>query len=512
MKVFTTTQIKRWDAYTIRQESIASIDLMERAAAACFHQVTHQLKYLLPTTQEGKHNPILIFCGMGNNGGDGLAIARMLLQKHHDVTVYIAGTHERGSIDFEKNLEALSSLTSHIHFIKEATPLPVIDKNNLVVDALFGTGLNKPIEGFVANLVQHINQSGATVISIDLPSGMFADKSSSGMPVIKASHTLSFEVFKLCFLMPENESYVGELHLLDIGLSKDFYATEPAAFVVSEPCMMKAIFRPRRKFAHKGNFGHALLVAGSYGKMGAAQLAARACLKTGVGLLTVHVPESGNSILQAMVPEAMTLTGEVVPANTYACIGIGPGLGTDEPATLLLSHVITNLQALTTDKPVPATICKLVIDADALNILAANKSLLAALPGQTILTPHPKEFERLFGKCSNDFERITLALQKASDLDCYIVLKGHHSFIATPTGEGYFNNTGNAGMAKGGSGDVLTGMLTSLAAQGYSPLQTCLLGVYLHGLAGDLAAEKFSQEAMTATDIIEQTGQAFKKF
>ena len=510
MKIFNAGQIKKWDAYSIQQESIASIILMERAATACRNWIDKKFSSLATGGDEGQKKSFVIVCGRGNNGGDGLAIARLLLQLHYPITVYVIDSDKKGSPDFEKNLEHFQSLSSHVNIIKDASLLPFIDKTTIVIDAIFGTGLNKPIDGLTEKLVQHINQSLATVISIDIPSGMFADKSSLGIPVVKASYTLCFQAYKLCFLMAENESHFGEVHMLDIGLSKDFNETEPSDLIVSDRQMMKEIYQPRKKFSHKGNFGHALLVAGSFGKMGAAQLAAKACLKTGVGLLSISVPASGNDILQATVPEAMTVPGELVPANIYACVGIGPGLNTTPDVVLLVSNVIHSIQQLTADRPVPANICKLVIDADALNILSTNKSLMNALPGQTILTPHPKEFERLFGKSPDDFNRVSLALQHAAALNCFIILKGHHSFIATPTGEGYFNNTGNAGMAKGGSGDVLTGMLTSLASQGYSPLQTCLLGVYLHGLAGDLAAEKLSEEAMTASDIVGHIGQAFQ--
>ena len=510
MKVFNAAQIKRWDAYTIEQDYIPSIDLMERAATACFNWIVNKFGPLLFHKADGPKKSFCIFCGKGNNGGDGLAIARLLLDHDYDTSIYIIAPDKKGSKDFEINLERLQGTTATIHFINEAASIPLIGKNQIVIDALFGTGLNKPVDAVAATLIQHINQSMATVISIDIPSGMFADKSSVGLPVVKANITLSFEGYKTCFLLPENEQQSGEVHILGIGLNKDFATNEPALFTFSDRSVIKEFFRPRKIFSHKGNLGHALLIAGSYGKTGAAQLAAKACLRSGVGLLSIHVPEKANDILQATVPEAMTLTGQIIPANIYACAGIGPGLGTTPEVVILVNNVINNIQQLTADKPVPANICKLVIDADALNILSANKSLLNNLPGQTILTPHPKEFERLFGKSANDFDRITLALQEAASLNCFIILKGHYSFIATPTGEGYFNSTGNAGMATGGSGDVLTGMLTGLASQGYSPLETCLLGVYLHGLAGDLAAETLSQEAMIAGDIIDYIGKAFK--
>jgi NAD(P)H-hydrate epimerase len=299
--------------------------------------------------------------------------------------------------------------------------------------------------------------------------------------------------------MAENELAIGELHILNIGLHKEFEETEQSLFLLIDKQLIKDIYKPRKKFGHKGTYGHALLVAGSLGKMGAAILSAKACLKSGVGLLTAHIPVIGYEIMQTALPEAMVSTEENIDPKKYTAIGIGPGLGITELAKDLLLQTIKNTTGI-----------GLVIDADALNILSAHQEILNQLPVDCILTPHPKEFERLFGKCENDFERMERALKKATEHNCYIILKGHNSFIATPNGNGYFNSTGNAGMATGGSGDILTGILTGLIAQGYSPEETCLLGVYLHGMAGDIAAEKLSQEAMIASDITDNIGQAFK--
>jgi ADP-dependent NAD(P)H-hydrate dehydratase / NAD(P)H-hydrate epimerase len=495
MKVFSAAQIKQWDAYTIAHEPIASIDLMERAAAKCFD-------WLLLQNYTQKH--FHLFCGKGNNGGDGLAIARMLIQKKYFVTVYILEFGNMGTADFQTNLARLHECSTDIHFIQSPDFFPAFENDAIIIDALFGTGLNKPLQGISAALVNHLNQAEAEIIAVDLPSGLSADTSSKYNTVIKATHTLSFQNYKLAFLLPENESYCGNTHILDIGLHKKFEAGEDAAFQLLDATLIKTIYKRRKKFTHKGNFGHAALLCGSYGMMGAAVLSARACLRSGAGKLTCYIPKCGYNILQTTAPEAMCIiAGEdyILSApeiEKFNAVGIGPSIGLQNTHASLLKEIFTKF-----NRP-------LLADADALNIIAQDKKLLSLIPPLSIITPHPKEFERLFGKTANEYERLQLALQKSKEHNIYIVLKGHHTFIGTPNGKSFFNSNGNAGMAKGGSGDVLSGIITGLLAQGYAPLQSCIMGVYLHGLAGDITAVKFSQEAMLATDIVENLGEAFK--
>jgi ADP-dependent NAD(P)H-hydrate dehydratase / NAD(P)H-hydrate epimerase len=495
MKIFSAAQIKQWDAYTIANEPITSIDLMERAAAKCCEWIIKQ-----NFVEKRFH----IFCGKGNNGGDGLAIARMLIEKEYTVTVYILEFGNMGTADFQTNLARLHECSTDIHFIQSPDFFPAIKDDAVIIDALFGTGLNKPPEGISAAMVNHINQLNRPIISIDMPSGLSADTSSKGNAIVKAAHTLSFQNNKLAFLLPENESYCGDIHLLDIGLHKDFEAVTAAAFEITSEQLIRSIYKPRKKFSHKGNFGHAALVGGSYGMMGAAVLSATACLRSGAGKLTSFIPKAGYEIVQLAVHEAMCkVSGEAYILSAegieeFDAVGIGSGLGMNAGNAALLKNIFSRFT-----KP-------LLIDADALNTLSHNKELLQLIPAGSILTPHPKEFERLFGKTENDFDRLQLALKKAKEQQIYIILKGHYSFIATPDDKGYFNNTGNAGMATAGSGDVLSGFITGLLAQGYTSLQCCLLGTYLHGLAGDIAAAKFSQEAMLAGDITTCFGDAFK--
>jgi len=508
MKILSAEEIRLWDQYTMLHEPVSSINLMERAAAKCADWLEES---------RFTENNFVIFCGKGNNGGDGLALARLLAVKKYQVTVCILELGQKGTDDFHTNLERLQKKYSsqfNLKLIKSTEDFPPFQRNDIIVDALFGSGLNRSLEGVTAKLVEHINDSGLTIVSIDIPSGLFTDRSSKGNTIVNATHTLSFQCYKPAFLFPENEEAVGQVHILDIGLHPGFNSEFHGQYELVDDELVHSIYKPRNRFSHKGHFGHALLVAGSYGKIGAAVLSARACLRSGTGLLTCHIPQCAYDILQSTVPEAMAQTDRNALFNTkitddithYDAIGIGPGLGTTIETKMLLRDIFDRYRS------------PMVLDADALNILAAQKDLLDMVPSGSILTPHPKEFERLFGESSNDFERVLLAMQKARELDCIIVLKGHHTFIATTdgkarpdniTGPAFFNTTGNAGMATAGSGDVLTGILTGLVSQGYSSVEAAILGVYLHGRAGDLAAKKISMEAMIAGDIIDNLGQSF---
>ena len=497
MKLFSAEQIRQWDQYSIQHEPIASIDLMERAAGKCADWLERN-NY----TEKAFH----IFCGKGNNGGDGLAIARMLAERKCPVTVHILEFGHKGTDDFQINLARLHQYPEiEIRFVQTEENFHGLDNNDIIIDALLGSGLNRGLEGVTANLVNHINHSGCGIISIDIPSGLFTDRSSLGETVVKASHTLSFQCFKQAFLVAENSEFIGEVHILDIGLHPDFINSAFSKYELIDDSLIRSIYKPRNRFGHKGNFGHALIVAGSYGKIGAAVLAAKACLRSGVGLLSCHIPKCGYDILQTAVPEAMVMTDFNSSFTTsidedlskYKSIGIGPGIGAATETKTMLREIVENYKA-----PV-------VLDADALNSIASQKEMFKLIPAGSILTPPPKEFERLFGKTPNEFGRIELALQKAKELNIIIVLKGHHTLVATPGDRGFFNSTGNAGMATGGSGDVLTGILTGLLAQGYSCTDTAILGVYIHGLAGDMAAEEKSMEAMTAGDITEHLPDAF---
>lgn len=497
MKILSAPQIREWDAYTIQQEPITSIDLMENA---CLRFVDWFCQHY--HSQDGR---IKIFCGPGNNGGDGLAIARLLHYRFYDVEIFRCKIGENTSPDFDYNLDRLPSYQAvPVTLLEEGDELPDIAANDLVIDALFGSGLNRSIGAYWASLIQQLNSQANKIIAVDIPSGLFADQPSDGA-IIQATQTFSFEIPKLAFLFPENHGFVGEWYYDSIGLHTGFLKNADTTNYYITPTLVRSILKQRNKFDHKGTFGHVLLVMGSYGKVGAAILAARGALRSGTGLVSIHAPKCAYPILQMAIPEAMvsvdvheTLFSEVKNSNPFQAIGVGCGLGTNEITFQGLAHLLVN-----TEKP-------MVIDADALNIIAQHPALFSAIPAGSILSPHPKEFSRLFGESPNDFARNELQRRKSLELNCYIILKGANTAIACPNGNCYFNSTGNPGMATAGSGDVLTGILSSLLAQGYSSQEACLLGVYLHGLSGDLAAEKVrGLEALIASDIIDHLGDAF---
>ena len=490
MKLFTAWQMQHWDAYTIKHQQISSLELMERASQACTDWIIQH-----PFAQYS----IKIFCGKGNNGGDGLAIARQLLAAGTGVVVFIAEFGATGTPDFQQNLARLRSLTTDIHYLQSAEQFPHINEEDVVIDALFGFGLNRPLTGLYRQLVQHINNSARQVIAIDVPSGLFTDEPSKNNTIIKATYTLTFQSLKLCFVAAENAAYFGEVVVLSIGLEKEYEDEEMATYQMVREEMIADLYKPRKAFSHKGTYGHALLIAGNTGKMGAAVMCAKACLRSGVGLLTCAVPEEEFAILQTTVAEAMVINRNETPdVSKYSAIGMGPGLGTEEVMAALIQNVIAQYKH------------PMLLDADALNIIAKHKDWLSLLPQHSIITPHPKEFDRLFGESSNDFERMQKAIDASVQYPIIIVLKGHYTLIAHE-GKGYFNTTGNAGMATGGSGDTLSGIITALLAQQYPPFSAAILGVYVHGLSGDVCLEEQSYESLLPTDMIEKLGKAFKQ-
>ncbi len=499
MKIFSAEQIRAWDAHTIAQEPIASIDLMERASNVFVDWFCEKYQ-----PEDGR---VLVFCGPGNNGGDGLAIARLLHHRFYEVEVLLAEISAQRSPDCTTNLERLPP---HNAVPLTSIPLngyfPPVEEKAILIDALFGSGLSRPITDFWAQLIGYINRYGSPVVSVDIPSGLYADRHSAGA-IVQAQHTLSFERPKLAFFFPQNHIYTGQWEYRSIHLHPNFPSQVNSNYHFVDQAFIDAFFKQRSKFDHKGTYGHALLVAGSFGKVGAAILAARAALRSGAGLVTIHAPRCAYEILQMSIPEAMVsvdqherLFSRVRPDEKHKVVGIGCGLGTNEISFEGLAELLVNHDR------------SMVLDADALNIIAQHPALFIEIPRGSILTPHPKEFERLFGQTSNDFERQGLQGRKAQELGVYILLKGAHSCVATPDGTFYFNSTGNPGMATAGSGDVLTGIITGLLAQGYSAKQAAILGMYLHGLAGDFAAEEvMGQEALIASDLIDNLGEAFKK-
>lgn len=500
MKILTIDKVREADAYTIEHEPIPSIDLMERAARSCSTWMAEHF---------ASDFKVQVICGPGNNGGDGLAVARILALEGYTVSVCYMKPGDKFTPDFTINLGRLEKMKGvNVILLADGDSIPGIEDTDIIIDALFGSGLTRPVDGPAAEIIRQINGSASVVVSIDVPSGLFADSGSihTRSAIVKADYTLTFQMPKMAFMFAENALFVGEWHILPIGLHADFLdGAVTKNYFITRP-EVSDILRPRPIFAHKGNFGHALLIAGSSGKMGAAVLSARACLRSGIGLLTAHIPREGLQVMPVAVPECMTQadlsetiytkTGDLTPFNA---VGIGPGIGTDELTQKAMKLLIQEAHY------------PLVLDADALNILSENKTWLAFLPKNSILTPHPKEFERLAGKCHDDFERLESARSFAVKFSVFLVLKGMHTAICCPDGNCYFNSTGNAGMATGGSGDVLTGIILGLLGRGYPPKEAALLGVYLHGFAGDLAALALGQESMVAGDIITYLSEAFLK-
>ena len=500
MKIFTSVQIHELDKFTIENEPIKSIDLMERAARALTHAIASKWDNL---------TPVVVFAGPGNNGGDALAVARMLAEKDYTVDVWLFNISGHLSPDCAANRQRLADckkVHSMTMVTQEFDP-PILEKTTLVVDGLFGSGLNKPLAGGFASLVKYINASPAQVVSIDVPSGLMTEDNAYNVRanIIKADLTLTLQQPELSFLFAENQEFIGEVRTLDIRISSEGIAKTDAHYTIIEESDIRRILKPRPTFAHKGTMGHALIIAGSYGMAGAAMLATKACLRSGAGKVTAYTPRQNVMMMQVAVPEAVimvgeeTAFGEAVDTTDYQALGIGPGLGQSDATAIALIAQLRRTQ------------CPIVVDADAINILSNRRAWLQQLPKGIILTPHPKEFDCLQGGCSDSYERLSKALDLAERLQGYVIVKGHYSALCLPNGHILFCPTGNAGMATAGSGDVLTGIITSLLARGYDQTEACALGMYLHGLAGDLAAEELGQESLMASDIIDYLPKAFKR-
>jgi ADP-dependent NAD(P)H-hydrate dehydratase / NAD(P)H-hydrate epimerase len=500
MKIFSCQQIKEIDDFTIKNEPIASVDLMERAAGQLFQWITERYD---------RSFRILIFAGPGNNGGDGLALARMLLVQRYNVKVFYVKFTDATSDDWKINNRRLETeVKVHTDNITSSDHFPIISSADIIIDAIFGSGLSRPVAGLPGEIIKSINSSEAIKISIDIPSGLFCEDNSKNYDenIVKADFTLTFQFPKLSFMFAENSKYVGDWFVLPIGLSGDAIRNTETPYGLAENREIARLLKKRNKFDHKGNFGHGLLVSGSTGKMGAAVLGSRAALRTGIGLITCHIPSSGMIVLQSALPEAMVKLDKsenqisyIGDTSSYSAVGIGPGIGTEPQSQKSLKKLLSECT-----KP-------MIVDADALNIISLNKEWISILPSRTILTPHPKEFERLCGKSDSSFDRLQMQISFSKDHNCIIILKGAHTSITTPEGNVLFNSTGNPGMAKGGSGDVLTGIILSLLAQGYTPEIAAVTGVYLHGLAGDIAASESCYESIIASDIINSIGKAFIK-
>ncbi|SDS52312.1 yjeF C-terminal region, hydroxyethylthiazole kinase-related/yjeF N-terminal region [Gillisia sp. Hel1_33_143] len=497
MKIFDVKQLAEADKVTMEKQNISSLELMERAAGLVFEDIHSKL--------QSAQIPIKVFCGIGNNGGDGLVIGRLLLEHGYQVTMYVVNYSNNRSDNFLQNYDRVKDITNDWpKLLKSEKDFPEIGKNDFVIDAIFGIGLNRALENWVGKLVEHINASNAFVLSVDMPSGLFSDKIPTQEDrVIKANVTISFQAPKFVFFLPQTSDYVGDLQVIDIGLDREYLIKTHSNIQLINKEEAKAMFQPRKNNTHKGNYGHTLIIGGSYGKIGSIVLAATAALRTGAGLVSVYVPKCGYDILQISVPEAMVLTDE----NDQELITIdfeldpdvicfGMGAGTSSKTALALEGLLKKTKNA------------MVIDADGLNILSNHKDYLSLLPENSVLTPHPKELERLIGSWQDDFDKLEKAKKFTKEYKVILVIKGAHTMVIS--GENiYINNTGNPGMATAGSGDVLSGVIAGLISQKYDTLTAAVFGVYLHGRTGDILADKKSYQGLISGDIANNMGEGY---
>ena len=495
MKILTSEQIRRIDAETIKREGIPSLELMKRAATAFYNRFTKRFP--------DRGISVLIFSGVGNNGGDGLAVARMLSKSGYSVKVCVVEYSDHYSEDCAHNLRRVKAENIAYSRIREEKDIPDPDRHDVVIDGIFGTGLSREVTGIAALVIGRINGSRKPVISIDVPSGLFLERRTSF--AVRASETITFQIPKLALYLPENKDFTGDVRIVDIGLNRKAIAEAKSDVYLAEMGEIASLLKPLAKFAHKGTEGHALIVGGSLGKTGAVCLASRAALKTGCGLVTAYLPKCGMSVVQTALPEAMAVEdeqtehiGNIKVALQPDAIGIGIGMGQHPETQEALHGFLQNNRT------------PLVIDADGLNILAQHKEWISLLPAKTILTPHPRELSRLIGEWSDDYDKIVRTKLFAKENDLVVVIKGAYSLIID--GESvHVNSTGTPALATAGSGDVLTGMITSLLAQGYRPLDAARVGVYLHGMTADLTRETIHPRSFIAGDIVEHIGNAYRK-
>jgi hydroxyethylthiazole kinase-like uncharacterized protein yjeF len=508
MKILDAEQVRQAEEQTIRKQGLEEHELMERASMGLFHYIHERM--------QGRPIPIYVFCGIGNNGGDGLALARHLFDHGYHLHVFLVNYGAKRSEGFLHQLEQLKTRKLYPEYVNGPEDMPEFEPNALIVDSLFGIGLNRDPDDLVQAVIRGINEAPCFVLAVDMPSGMFLDRVPDRPEwVIQADMVLTFQTPKLVFFLPDTYDYIGNWQILDIGLDMEYINSLQADFELLGPKDMLPWYRERHAFSHKGTFGHVLISGGKRGSMGAVMLAARACLRAGAGKVTALIPECGLIPLQSSLPEVMVSVAKAPPQEGEKKAGesksmleslelpfkpdavvIGMGMGTHEKTLLAFREFLRTCKG------------NLVLDADALNLLGKNHRMLRLLPPATILLPHPGELQGLIGKWKDDFDKLSKARKFVARYRCILVIKGAHTLIVHEGGT-YVNHTGNPGMATAGSGDALAGIVGALLAQKYAPLQSAALGVMLHGLAGDIGASQLGYEAVTASDIIENLGSAF---
>jgi len=497
MKILSKEQVYEGDRLTAEIQNITSTELMERAGVQIFNW--------LHLRMQGAQVPVHVFCGIGNNGGDGLVIARHLVIHGYNVHAYIVNYSDKRSKDFLVNYDNIKHVTKEWpKLLNNNEEFPEIGVDDIIIDAVFGIGLNRGIDDWVKELFQHFRASKAFTLSVDIPSGLHTNQvPEDENGVVWANHTLSFQSPKLVFLLPDTAKYSIQWEVLDIGIDRAFLMEAKTQAELIGKQEVIPIYMPRNKFSNKGDFGHAMVIGGSYGKIGAVTLASRAALVSGAGLITSYVPKCGYHAIQSAFPEAMVITDldeKVVTKIKFeispTAIGIGVGFGTDAKTIEAFEDFLKKNKA------------PLVIDADGINILSKKKNLLKYLPEGTVLTPHPKELERLIGTWKNDFEKLDKVKEFSKKHKVIVVIKGAHT-ITVLEDQLYVNSTGNPGLSTAGTGDVLTGIITGLIAQGYNPLVAAIFGVYLHGKSADIAVENTGYQSLIASHVIECLSDAY---
>lgn len=500
-KLFFSEQKKLLDAATMKAENINSYYLMERAAL--------NIVSVLVNKSDLRKKTFLIVCGTGNNGGDGLAVAKILSSMKINVRAVFCNFTEKYTESCEENLNILKEkYPQNLKIINTASELQIFE-NELIIDAIFGNGLNRKVDGEFAKIIQKINSTSNYKIAIDIPSGLFGENNNNNCDeIIKANKTLYIEFPALSLLFQENYKYCGILEKINIKINKTAIENTDTQYYNIDNELILKIKKKREPFSHKANFGHALIFAGSKGYAGAAVLAAKACLRAGSGLLTLNSVEENRTIIQTAVPEAIFCSDfleknvknkkSINKKELYSAFGVGPGIGILKNFSKLKT-IMTENCLKTNKKYIP-----IVLDADALNIIAKNSKLHKKFFDYgTIITPHPKEFERLFGDFTSTWDKLQFMKNYSETNKVVIILKGGITYISTTIGNIYFNIGLNPGMATAGSGDVLTGIITALLAQNYEPDIAAILGVYMHSKAGERAKQKFEEIAMIASDIID---------
>ncbi len=497
MKIFSTEQLYEADRITAEKRKISSTDIMEHAGTLIFNWLHERM--------QGDQVPIHIFCGIGNNGGDGLVVGRLLIEHGYNVNTFVVNCSDKRSKDFLINYDRIKNATKSWPLLMTSEKdFPKIDPDDIIIDAIFGIGLNRCPDGWVKTLIQYLNEQTSFKLAVDIPSGLYPNSPQDDPEaILTANHTLTFQAPKLSFFLPKTGMFVPYFEVLDIGLDPEYlFKTESLAELIAKPEAQK-LYKQRQKFDHKGAYGHSLIVAGSYGKIGAVILSAKSAFRIGAGLVSCYIPKSGNIILQTALPEAMTipdveddLISNIVIDFEPTAIGIGMGIGTK-------TETVSALKKLFSEAKAP-----MVIDADAINCISESKELLKLLPKNSILTPHLGELERLVGAWDNDYDRLEKAKIFSKKHEVIVVIKGAHT-ITVFDEKMYVNTTGNPGMATAGSGDVLSGVITGLLSQAYDPLTAAIFGVYIHGSAGNIVSQRISYEAVMAGDICDSIGDAY---